>query len=159
MLFETPVLICANFILGGIVLLMVDRMALDRATARDGDPPKLAFAIGVCQSLAMIPGVSRSGATIVGALLLGTDKRSAAEFSFFLAMPTMAGAFAYDLYKNWAAAPRGGDEHRDRVPHGVAEIIVVRYLLDYVSATLRAVPGGGRILVGGMGLGALAVLG
>ena len=48
----------------------------------------------------MIPGVSRSGATIVSAMLFGADKRSAAEFSFFLAMPTMAGAFAYDLYKN-----------------------------------------------------------
>ena len=50
----------------------------------------------------MIPGVSRSGSTIVGALLLGADKRSATEFSFYLAMPTMAGAFAYDLYKNHA---------------------------------------------------------
>ena len=59
-----------------------------------------AFAIGFFQCLAMIPGVSRSGSTIAGALLLGADKRSAAEFSFFLAMPTMAGAFAYDLYKN-----------------------------------------------------------
>ncbi len=49
----------------------------------------------------MIPGVSRSGATIVGAMLLGADKRAAAEFSFFLAMPTMAGAFAYDLLKNY----------------------------------------------------------
>ena len=49
----------------------------------------------------MIPGVSRSGATIVSAMLLGADKRAAAEFSFFLAMPTMAGAFAYDLYKNY----------------------------------------------------------
>ena len=57
--------------------------------------------IGLCQCLAMIPGVSRSGATIVSAMLLGADKRSAAEFSFYLAMPTMAGAFAYDLYKNW----------------------------------------------------------
>ena len=64
-------------------------------------PP--AFCIGLCQCLAMIPGVSRSGATIVGALLLGADKRSATEFSFFLAMPTMAGAFAYDLYKNYAS--------------------------------------------------------
>ena len=56
--------------------------------------------IGLFQTLALIPGVSRSGATIVGALILGGDKRSAAEFSFFLAMPTMAGAFVYDLYKN-----------------------------------------------------------
>ena len=50
----------------------------------------------------MIPGVSRSGATIVGAMLLGADRRSAAEFSFWLAMPTMVGAFAYDLYKSRA---------------------------------------------------------
>jgi undecaprenyl-diphosphatase len=57
--------------------------------------------IGLFQCLAMVPGVSRSGATIVGAMLLGADKRSAAEFSFFLAMPTMAGAFSYDLYKNY----------------------------------------------------------
>ena len=55
------------------------------------------FVIGVFQCLAMVPGVSRSGATIVSAMLLGADKRSAAEFSFFLAIPTMAGAFAYDL--------------------------------------------------------------
>ena len=54
-----------------------------------------------CQCLAMIPGVSRSGATIVSAMLLGADKRSAAEFSFFLAMPTMVGAFALDLFKNY----------------------------------------------------------
>ena len=63
-------------------------------------PLPMALKIGLFQCLAMIPGVSRSGATIVGALLLGADKRSAAEFSFFLSMPTMAGAFAYDLYKN-----------------------------------------------------------
>ena len=58
------------------------------------------LAIGVCQCLAMIPGVSRSGATIVSAMLLGADRRAAAEFSFWLAMPTMAGAFAFDLCKS-----------------------------------------------------------
>ena len=57
--------------------------------------------IGFAQCMAMIPGVSRSGATIVSAMLFGSDKRSAAEFSFFLAMPTMVGAFAYDLFKNY----------------------------------------------------------
>ena len=61
----------------------------------------LSFGIGLFQALSLVPGVSRSGATIVGAMLLGTDKRSAAEFSFFLAMPTMAGAFTYDLLKNY----------------------------------------------------------
>ena len=58
--------------------------------------------IGFAQCLAMIPGVSRSGASIVAAMLLGADKRAAAEFSFFLAIPTMVGAFAYDFYKNRA---------------------------------------------------------
>ena len=78
-----------------------------RARLRDahGDatrfPLAMYFKIGLFQCLAMIPGVSRSGATIVGAMLLGAEKRAAAEFSFFLAMPTMAGAFAYDLLKNY----------------------------------------------------------
>jgi hypothetical protein len=64
----------------------------------------------------MIPGTSRSGATIVGSLLMGADKRSAAEFSFFLAMPTMAGAFAYDLYKNRDIAfGRRPADHRRRL--------------------------------------------
>ncbi|MEO1105992.1 MAG: undecaprenyl-diphosphate phosphatase, partial [Pseudomonadota bacterium] len=100
-LFETPTLICTTLILGGIVLLYIDRRAptprYDNATQY---PMRLAFTIGCCQMLALVPGVSRSGATIGGALLLGADKRSAAEFSFFLAIPTMTGAFAYDLYAN-----------------------------------------------------------
>ena len=90
-------------ILGGIVLLVVDRMKLSPRYHDVMDfRRRLALKIGLCQCLAMVPGVSRSGSTIVGALLIGADKRAAAEFSFFLAMPTMAGAFAYDLYKNWA---------------------------------------------------------
>ena len=95
-------LICMTLIVGGIVLLLVDRLRLEpRYTDVMDYPLQFALAVGLFQCLAMVPGVSRSGATIVGALLLGADKRSAAEFSFFLAMPTMAGAFAYDLYKNW----------------------------------------------------------
>jgi undecaprenyl-diphosphatase len=109
----------------------------------------------------MIPGVSRSGSTIVGALLLGVDKRSAAEFSFFLAMPTMAGAFAYDLYKNWSVL-RPDDV--TGIALGfltafVAGVVVVRWLLDYVAARGFALFGWWRIIVGGMALGALAVLG
>src|SRR5690606_15813137 len=100
-LFESPTLICITLILGGVVLLLVDRWALN---PRYDDVTKFSWrvylGIGLFQCLAMIPGTSRSGSTIVGALLLGVDKRSAAEFSFFLAMPTMAGAFALDLFKN-----------------------------------------------------------
>ncbi len=108
-----------------------------------------------------MPGVSRSGATIVAALLLGSDKRSATEFTFFLAMPTMAGAFAYDLYKNWAnLAP----EDVKSIALGfvvsfIAGVVVVRYLLEFVSRHGFAPFAWWRIIVGGMGLGALAVLG
>ena len=161
-LFESPMLICVMLILGGFILLIVDRLALTPRYADVMDyPPSLAFKIGLCQCLAMVPGVSRSGATIVGALLLGTDKRSAAEFSFFLAMPTMAGAFAYDLYKNWS-----GIDVSDAtsialgfVMAFITAVIVVRYLLDYVSRHGFALFAWWRILVGGVGLGALLVLG
>jgi undecaprenyl-diphosphatase len=100
-LYETPALVCATLIIGGFILLALDRMKFEpRYTDVADYPLKTAFIIGLFQCLALVPGVSRSGATIAGALLLKCDKRSAAEFSFFLAMPTMAGAFAYDLYKN-----------------------------------------------------------
>jgi undecaprenyl-diphosphatase len=108
-----------------------------------------------------VPGVSRSGATIVGAMLLGTDKRSAAEFSFFLAMPTMAGAFSYDLYKNWSILQTGDIANivMGFVTAFIAAVIVVRYLLDYVSRHGFAVFGWWRIIVGGIALGAMLVLG
>ncbi len=89
-----PWVVCFTLIVGGAVLLWVDQLDLkvyeDDATRF---PLLMYFWIGVAQCLAMIPGVSRSGASIVAAMLLGADKRSAAEFSFFLAIPTMVGAF------------------------------------------------------------------
>ena len=103
----TPWVVCPTLILGGAVLLWVDQLDLK---PRHHDATEFSLpmylAIGVCQCFAMIPGVSRSGATIVSAMLLGADKRSAAEFSFFLAMPTMAGAFTLDLIKSCAADGR-----------------------------------------------------
>ena len=94
-------LVCFTLIAGGAVLLWVDRLDLKpRYHDARSSRCRCISCIGLFQCLSMIPGVSRSGATIVGAMLLGADKRSAAEFSFWLAMPTMAGAFAYDLYKN-----------------------------------------------------------
>jgi undecaprenyl-diphosphatase len=161
-LFESPALVCTSLIVGGIVLLAVDKMRLSPRYFDVMDYPVLmALGVGVAQCLAMIPGVSRSGATIVAALLLGSDKRSATEFTFFLAMPTMAGAFAYDLYKNWAIlAP----EDIKSIALGfvvsfVAGVVVVRYLLDFVSRHGFAPFAWWRIFIGGMGLGALAVLG
>jgi undecaprenyl-diphosphatase len=161
-LFETPWLICTTLVLGGIVLLSVDRLALKPRHFDVMDyPVALAFVVGLCQAVAMIPGVSRSGATIVGALLLGADKRSATEFSFYLAMPTMTGAFAYDLYKNHAllSADAIGSIALGFVVAFAAGVVVVRYLLDFVSRHGFAPFAWWRIVVGGMGLGALAVLG
>jgi undecaprenyl-diphosphatase len=160
-LFESPFIICTALVLGGIVLLFVDRMPL-RPQYHDvmDIPPLTALGIGFCQCLAMIPGVSRSGSSIVGAMFLGTDKRTGAEFSFFLAMPTMAGAFAYDLYKNWALLKPGDVGHIaiGFVAAFITGVIVVRYALDFISRRGLSFFGWWRLLVGGIGLGALAVL-
>jgi undecaprenyl-diphosphatase len=99
-LYTTPAVIAVTFILGGIVMLIVERYR-PAPTVLDADRTSLsrALGIGACQVLALVPGVSRSGATIVGAMVFGLDRPAAAEFSFFLAMPTMAAAFAHDLVK------------------------------------------------------------
>jgi len=157
-LFESPRLICVALIVGGIILLAIDRMPVKPKYRDVMDYPLwLALAIGFFQCLAMIPGTSRSGATIVGALLLGTDKRSAAEFSFFLAMPTMAGAFAYDLYKNIDVLSLDSASYIavGFVAAFLAGLVVVRSLLDFVSRHGFAPFAWWRIIVGGVGLVAL----
>ncbi len=161
-LFESPKIVCISLIVGGIVLLYIDRLPLKPRYKDVMDfPPSLAFKIGICQAAALLPGLSRSGSTIVGALLLGTDKRSAAEFSFFLAMPTMAGAFTYDLYKNWSLLqPQDmGNIAVGFVAAFIAAVVVVRFLLEFVSRYGFALFGWWRIVVGVIGLGALAVYG
>ncbi len=154
-LFETPLLIAVMLILGGIVLLVVDRLPLK---PRHHDATRLPFgmalAIGFAQTLAMIPGVSRSGATIVASLLLGADKRAAAEFSFFLSMPTMAGAFALDLYKNRDVLDAGA---MNEIAVGfvmafISAVLVVKWLLGYVSRHGYALFGWWRIIVGSLAL-------
>jgi undecaprenyl-diphosphatase len=117
--------------------------------------------IGLFQCLSMIPGTSRSGSTIVGALLLGVDKRAAAEFSFFLAMPTMAGAFAYDLYKNYHLLTAADLQiiGVGFIAAFVAAVLVVRSLLDFVSRRGYALFGWWRIFIGVLGLIGVLVLG
>jgi undecaprenyl-diphosphatase len=159
-LFESPRLIAVVLILGGAALLALDRLALaPRFTHVMDLPLRTALGIGAFQCLALVPGVSRSGATIAGALLLGADKRTAAEFSFFLAMPTMAGAFAYDLYKNRAVIDA---DQVTLVAIGfvaafVAAVLVVRTLLDFVSRHGFALFAWWRIGVGALVLALLAL--
>lgn len=159
-LFETPKLIAVVLVLGGFVLLVIDRIA---PAPVHHDALKLPFrkslAIGFCQTLALVPGVSRSGATIVGALLMGVEKRAAAEFSFLLSLPTMGSAVVYDLYKNrdvldfaavWEIA----------VGFSVAfatALVVVRYVLNYISRHGYALFGWWRIIVGSLAFVALSL--
>jgi undecaprenyl-diphosphatase len=109
----------------------------------------------------MVPGVSRSGATIVGAMLLGSSKRAAAEFSFFLALPTMAGAFAYDLLKNYKTMTFDGAVliGIGFVAAFISALVVVKTLLGIVSNYGFKPFAWWRILVGGAGLVLLLTFG
>jgi undecaprenyl-diphosphatase len=155
-----PWVVCFTLIAGGGILLLVDQLDL-KPRYRDATAFTLPMylAIGVFQCLAMIPGTSRSGATIVSAMLLGADKRAAAEFSFYLAIPTMAGAFTYDLIKNRELMTF---DNTLLVTVGfatsfVAGWIVVRALLGYVTRHGFALFAWWRVIVGSLGLIALAL--
>ena len=155
-------LVCYMLIAGGLVLLAVDNMTFERRYPNAYVfPLPVCLKIGLFQCLAMVPGVSRSGATIVGAMLLGADKRSAAEFSFYLAMPTMAGAFAYDLFKNYKDLTTNdfGLIAIGFVAAFVSGVFVVRALLDFVSNRGFAIFAWWRIVVGVLGLAGLWVYG
>ncbi|CAA7625335.1 Undecaprenyl-diphosphatase 2 [Candidatus Terasakiella magnetica] len=106
---DSPLIAATALIVGGIAILLIERM-VKRARINEVEDlsPAMSLAIGFCQVLAMIPGVSRAGATIMGSMLLGVERRTAAEFSFFLAIPTMTGATVYSLYKNWATLSLDG---------------------------------------------------
>ncbi|RCL03855.1 MAG: undecaprenyl-diphosphatase [Candidatus Tokpelaia sp. JSC161] len=155
-------LICCSLIFGGIILILVDRLdQTPRYLSARSYPLSLCLKIGLFQCLALIPGISRSGSTIVGALLMGTDKRSAAEFSFFLALPTMIAACSYDLLKNYDKL-----SHTDElsimlgfITAFLSGLFVVRRLLDYVSSHGYAVFGWWRIFCGSLGLITFLVFG
>jgi undecaprenyl-diphosphatase len=155
-------IVCTMFIVGGVVLLWVDRLAL-KPRYHDATQFSLpaCLGIGFCQCLAMIPGVSRSGATIVAAMLFGADRRAATEFSFFLAMPTMLGAFVWELHKNWSQMGSGnwGIVAVGFVVSFIAGWWVVKRLLDYVSHHTFSLFVWWRVIVGAIGLIALVVFG
>ena len=100
-LLENAVVVAWALIIGGVAILVVEKLAkTSDAGGVAGVPFKTAIGIGLVQCIAMIPGVSRSGATILGAMAMGVDRKTAAEFSFFLALPTLTGATVLQLYKN-----------------------------------------------------------
>ncbi len=150
-LFESPRLIATMLIIGGVILLIVDRMPL-RPRHHDADalPLRVAFGVGLAQVLALVPGVSRSGSTIVGALFLGADRRTAAEFSFFLSMPTMMAAFLFDIWKNREVLNGAalGEIAVGIIVSFVTAIIVVRWFLGYITRHGFALFGWWRIVVG-----------
>jgi undecaprenyl-diphosphatase len=157
-----PFLVCCTLIAGGLVLLVIDELELqEKYTDATTFTLPMYLKIGFIQCLAMIPGVSRSGSTIVGAMLLGASKRAAAEFSFFLAMPTMAGAFAYDLLKSYKTLTF--DDTTLIVVGFIAAffsaLLVVRTFLDYVSKRGFALFAWWRIIVGMVGLAGLWIFG
>jgi undecaprenyl-diphosphatase len=156
-----PWIVCISLIIGGGVLLWIDRLNLKPRYHEATDLPLLTYLyIGFAQCLAMVPGVWRAGATIVSAMLLGTDKRAAAEFSFYLAMPTMAGAFAYDLYKNHQQMDSSNTllVVIGFVTSFIAAWIVVRKFLDYVTSHGFSLFAWWRIIVGALGLIGLALV-
>ena len=102
-LLDSPVVVAVALIVGGFAILAIERLVKKpRVMSVEAMPMPVAVKIGLFQCLAMVPGVSRSGATIMGALLLGVDRKAAAECSFFLAIPTMVAATAFKVYKDWA---------------------------------------------------------
>src|SRR5688572_3324581 len=134
-LYESPGVIAASFIAGGIVMLVVERLRPAPTIMNAEHTPLLrALGIGACQVLALVPGVSRSGATIVGAMALGLDRAAAAEFSFFLAMPTMTAAFAHDLIevRHQLSADRALEIGVGLVTAFLASLAVIRPFLLFI---------------------------
>jgi undecaprenyl-diphosphatase len=135
-----PAVVAWAFILGGIAILVIERLVRNTPVVGVAEMPlTAAIGVGVVQCLSMIPGVSRSGATIMGALSLGVERRTAAEFSFFLAIPTMVGATTLELVKHRETLLAGasgvgfGTVAVGFVVSFVVALVVVRVFVHYIS--------------------------
>ena len=157
-LYESLNVIAIALIIGGILMLVIERFQPEVKVTDAADVPIWrAVVIGFFQALAMIPGVSRSGATIFGGLLLGLDRRAAAEFSFFLAMPTMAAAFLHDFLaiKDHISSDRIAEIAVGFVFAFISAVVVVKPFLNYVTRVGFAPFAWYRIAIGIAILGAL----
>jgi undecaprenyl-diphosphatase len=148
-----PVAVAVALVVGGVAMLWLDR-DVKRSALSDLEaiPPRVGLAVGVAQALSLIPGVSRSAATILGGLGMGMDRRTAVEFSFFLSIPTMLVATVYDLVKN-ASDLGGSDWLILAVGAGTAfvtALLVIQLFLRYISTNSFLPFAIYRIVLGGL---------
>lgn len=153
----SPFVVALSLIAGGFAMLAAERFYTPLPSVHEVEDfsPALALKIGCAQCLALVPGVSRSGATIIGALLMGVERKAAAEFSFFLAIPTIAGATVYDLWKSRDALTPDG---MSAMALGFAAAfavawLVIRWFVGFVSTRGFAPFAWYRIAFGGVILG------
>ena len=149
-----PVVVAVALIVGGIIFLVVERHLKDAPPAPTDAVTRItlrqALLIGIAQIAALIPGTSRSGASIIGAMLVGLDRRTATEFSFYLAMPTLGGATIYDLWRSrdlitsdsLALLAIG------TVVSGIVAWFAIAWLLRFISRNTFVIFGYYRILAG-----------
>ncbi|KQN79546.1 UDP pyrophosphate phosphatase [Duganella sp. Leaf61] len=134
-----PTPVAAAFIIGGFIILWVEKRAKDnpaveRITSLDQITPVDALKIGIAQAFALIPGTSRSGATIMGSMIFGFSRKVATEFSFFLAIPTLVGATVYSLYKDRALLSMDDVSFFTigTVSAFISAFLCIRWLLRYI---------------------------
>ena len=159
-LLDKPIVVATALIVGGILILLIEKLARrPRIKSLDDVDWKTALVIGLCQCLAMVPGVSRSAATIMGARIFRVDRATAAEFSFFLAIPTMLGATVYDLFKNWSTLhwSGGGVIVLGLVVAFLSALVVVRSFVAFISRHGFGVFAWYRIAIGTLALVLLLV--
>lgn len=124
LMLENAVIVAWSLIIGGIAILIVEKFARPKESGGVAAVSlKTSVIIGLIQCLAMIPGVSRSGATILGAMAMGVDRKTAAEFSFFLALPTLTGATILQLFK-----------HRTEITADSLSLIAVGFIVSFIVA-------------------------
>jgi undecaprenyl-diphosphatase len=159
-LFTSPVVIALSFILGGIVMIIVERVPRPKTTERETKITwRQAGLVGLAQCVALIPGVSRSGATIIGGLLVGLDRPAATAFSFYLAIPTLGAATLYDLGRSVRTLTPSdyGFLLVGTVTAAIVAWLSIGWLLRYVAHNTFIPFGIYRILVGALILGLVAV--
>jgi undecaprenyl-diphosphatase len=156
-LLSSPIVVAVALILGGIVILLLERMDHSHDTVGvEAISARTALTIGLIQCIAMIPGVSRSGATIMGGLMMGVERKTAAEYSFFLAVPTMAAATAYTMWKSRDVLLDGAGAATD-IAIGftaafVVALLIVKWFVGMVSRHGFAPFAWYRIVVGSIAL-------